>query len=119
MSTYEVGPPVSVTGPAVVILHAALPTMTVPAGHTSPISVSTQLPASTSRPVIGIQRIPTSMGGGAAAGGPAVTPAASAVVSQAQAAESTSTTTHTNTETRIMTLQRAAAGTGNVGKRPV
>lgn len=59
-----VGPRVSVTGPALVILHPALPTWTIPASQTKRISISTEVVAATGRAVVGIGRVGGSVGAG-------------------------------------------------------
>jgi len=104
-STFTIGDPISVTGPALVILHPALPTWTIPASQTKRISFSTEVPAATSRVVVGISRAATSMGEGVGWMGTMLGGGGKGE------GESTTTRTHTKLVTRVVTVQRAG-GTG-------
>lgn len=123
-----VGPRVSVTGPALVILHPALPTWTVPASQTKRISISTEVVAATGRAVVGIGRVGGSVGavgggsGGGSGSGERSGDASGSGERSGDASgvgkgggggegESTTTSTHTSLVTRVVTVQRAG-GTG-------
>lgn len=97
---------VSVTGPALVILHSALPAMTVPVSQVSQISVSTEFAAETGRAVVGVGRV----GGGVGVGGGGDGGSGGSGEGMGSK-ESTTTTTHTQLVTRVVTVQRAG-GTG-------
>lgn len=85
-ATVTVGPPVSVAGPALVVLHPALPTLTVRAGSTRAVSVETEVVGG--RAVLGIGR--KTMGAG-----------------DGSSTTTTTTTTRMRVVTRVFTLQQA------------
>lgn len=110
---------VSVTGPALVILHSALPAMTVPASQVPQISVSTEVMAATGRAVVAVGRVGGSVGVSVGGSGSGVSGGAGDGGSGGGgngegrgSGESTTTTTHTQVVTRVVTVQRVGGDGG-------